>query len=442
MLLFVLVALYCVGFSAGVRDEEQCYGNYLPIPFSYHPPLYKGPIYFTPKGERRSSRRTIANNGQSNHPRFKITSYSATLKDLRETDEGTYSVSFGDNDITDIINLKVLECGAEVTKTYGNSFYIDVPREAQYLEFTRLNSKETTVLWNRTGSLINKENLKINRNQIHVHSLTQLDNGYYNIRKKDNTLMSRKKLQVEAKETHLEATDRENVFIRFPSKSKTWTLTYISDEDDEEHTLVDKGIQVRDSYIHVPFKRRFSKYDDGINISPVESGHSGTYYFKDPDGNLAETVRLEVFGYLPTYVYILVPILIILALIGCCCCVRKCCCKKSSSKGNESAPAAQQQDRAQPSVTYSVAPATPVYSYQPVRPVAPSQPAAFSTGPSMAAPPQPAASPAGFQVQPNFLSSDGEPTFELKGSNFSSAPLFSSNSTMADVYTSDKLNFL
>lgn len=45
---------------------------------------------------------------QSNHPRFKITSYSATLKDLRETDEGTYSVSFGDNDITDIINLKVL----------------------------------------------------------------------------------------------------------------------------------------------------------------------------------------------------------------------------------------------------------------------------------------------------------------------------------------------
>lgn len=132
--------------------------------------------------------------------------------------------------------------------------------------------------------------------------------------------MSRKKLQVEgngikqdvflyviknmiqftlfhtAKEVHLEATDRENVFIRFPSKSKTWTLTYISDGDDEEHTLVDKGIQVRDSYIHVPFKRRFSKYDDGININPVESGHSGTYYFKDPDGNLAETVRLEVYG--------------------------------------------------------------------------------------------------------------------------------------------------
>lgn len=45
---------------------------------------------------------------QSNHPRLKITSNSATLKDLRETDEGTYSVPFGDNDIIDIINMKVL----------------------------------------------------------------------------------------------------------------------------------------------------------------------------------------------------------------------------------------------------------------------------------------------------------------------------------------------
>lgn len=45
---------------------------------------------------------------QSNHPRLKLTMYSATLSDLRETDEGTYSVSFGDNDITDFMNLKVL----------------------------------------------------------------------------------------------------------------------------------------------------------------------------------------------------------------------------------------------------------------------------------------------------------------------------------------------
>lgn len=168
--------------------------------------------------------------------------------------------------------------------------------------------------------MINKENLKINRNKIYVQSLTQLDNGYYNLRRKDNTLLTRKKLQVEgngikldlflyvfknmiqftlfhtAKEVHLEATDKERIFISFPSNSKTWTLTYIPDGDDEEHTLVDKGVKVRDSYIYVPFKRRFSKYSDGIDITPVERRDSGTFYFKDPDGNLAETVRLEVLG--------------------------------------------------------------------------------------------------------------------------------------------------
>lgn len=175
-------------------------------------------------------------------------------------------------------------------------------------------------MWNRTGSLINKENLKINRNKIHVQSLTQLDNGYYNLRRKNKDLISREKVQVEgngikldvflyviknmiqftlfhtAKEVYLTATDKESLFIQFPFSSKTWTLTYISDGDDEEHTLVDKGIKVRDSYVYVPFKRRFSKYDDGVEINPVESGDSGTFYFKDTNGNLAETVVLEVLG--------------------------------------------------------------------------------------------------------------------------------------------------
>lgn len=45
---------------------------------------------------------------QSNHPRLKMSTSLSALNDLRETDEGTYSVSFGDDDITDIINLKVL----------------------------------------------------------------------------------------------------------------------------------------------------------------------------------------------------------------------------------------------------------------------------------------------------------------------------------------------
>lgn len=45
---------------------------------------------------------------QSNHPRLKADVRSVTLNDLRETDDGIYSVSFGHNDVTDIIDLKVL----------------------------------------------------------------------------------------------------------------------------------------------------------------------------------------------------------------------------------------------------------------------------------------------------------------------------------------------
>lgn len=172
-------------------------------------------------------------------------------------------------------------------------------------------------MWNHTASLINKENLKFNRDKIQLQRLTQLDNGYYNLRKKNNELISRKKVQVEgngmkldvflyviknmiqftlfhtAKMEYFTAILKESLFIPFPFSSKAWTMTYISHEDGEEHTLVDKGIQVRDSYIYAPFRRRFSVYDGGMDILPVESG---TFYLKDPDGNLAETISLDVIG--------------------------------------------------------------------------------------------------------------------------------------------------
>lgn len=45
-------------------------------------------------------------------------------------------------------------------------------------------------------------------------------------------------------------------------------------------------------------------------------------------------------------------------------------------------------------------------------------------------------------VNSNFLSSDSEPKFELKGTIFSSVSPLGSDSTHIDVYNSDKLNFL
>lgn len=155
-------------------------------------------------------------------------------------------------------------------------------------------------------------------NEINLLDLTQVNSGYYNLRRNDNTLLSRKMVQVKgneikldvflyviknvihftlfhtANEGHRDAVENERFFLQYPFMSKIWTLTFIWDEDNEEYKLIDNGIQVRENSIYLPFKKRFSKYNDGIEIYPVEARDSGTFYFKDSDENLAEIIRMEV----------------------------------------------------------------------------------------------------------------------------------------------------
>lgn len=97
-----------------------------------------------------------------------------------------------------------------------------------------------------------------------------------------------------ANDKHHNAIESELFFMQYPFTSKIWTLTYTADQDNEEHKLIDKGIQVRENDIYLVFKGRFSKFDDGIEIYPVERRDSGTFYFKDNDDNVAEIVKLEV----------------------------------------------------------------------------------------------------------------------------------------------------
>lgn len=90
----------------------------------------------------------------------------------------------------------LVECAEDIDRSYWQSFSIDVPREAQYLEFISLHG-QTDVLWNRTGSQVKKDKVGMKRNVINIFHLTQADNGYYNLRKNDHTLLRRKKLEVE-----------------------------------------------------------------------------------------------------------------------------------------------------------------------------------------------------------------------------------------------------
>lgn len=90
----------------------------------------------------------------------------------------------------------LVDCAEQIDRTYWHSFSVDVPRDAQYLEFVSHHG-QTEVLWNRTGSQVKKDKVQIRRNVIDVLYLTQANSGYYNLRKKDHTLLRRKKLEVE-----------------------------------------------------------------------------------------------------------------------------------------------------------------------------------------------------------------------------------------------------
>lgn len=84
-------------------------------------------------------------------------------------------------------------------------YSLNVPRQAEYLEFTPLHSvDQTKVLWNRTNPQTYKGGrVKVKWNIAEITTLTKADSGHYNLRKKDNTLLSRKLLTVEGDDRNL-----------------------------------------------------------------------------------------------------------------------------------------------------------------------------------------------------------------------------------------------
>lgn len=95
------------------------------------------------------------------------------------------------------------DCADEFTRTYGEFYTFNVPLQAEYLEYTPLYSEEEPkLLWNRTNRHAYKGGrVQMNSNVVGITAVTQSDNGFYDWRKKDNTLLSRKRLKVEGDDT-------------------------------------------------------------------------------------------------------------------------------------------------------------------------------------------------------------------------------------------------
>lgn len=83
------------------------------------------------------------------------------------------------------------DCAEKITKYYGDIYGSTLPKGTEFVEFTPLHLRDQPqVVWNGTN-LQKKGKIRMFFSYLEIFRVTQADNGYYNFRKKDNTLLSR-----------------------------------------------------------------------------------------------------------------------------------------------------------------------------------------------------------------------------------------------------------
>ncbi|XP_030000588.1 uncharacterized protein LOC115426617 isoform X2 [Sphaeramia orbicularis] len=428
-LLCLTLASLCFCLSSA---EEQCYGSTYRLPFTYTPRLFFGQLFFTPSNG--GDKRLVLQNKKLQDPRFTERAGSGLLmKDLTEQDDGVFSVSLNDDGrLMNVITLEVK---------------VRIPERPAFLEFTPSeNLALVTVIWNYTNLVRSRGSL--NGNYWDLNDITQEDSGYYKFRGKDNKLLAWKRLEVIEYERHHVRDEGKDIYITYPDQGDMWTIIFTREEN--QYTLLKGGTDQMSG----PFGDRLQFNPDTIIIDPLQYEDSGTFEFRDKKGNLAQRVELEVKTSFPAPLYYVIIVGSLFLVFVICCCVKKCCCKKSSSKRNNpapqpaAAPAVYYHDTTQPTgPSQSTASPATVYSYQPTSTT--DGPPTYNQVNVSVNPPRPEVAAAGGQGatpllsnSSDFISSDSDPRFDMKGISFASAPPLNSDTTISDVYTSDKLNFL
>lgn len=88
-----------------------------------------------------------------------------------------------------------LECAEAVQRHYHTEYRVSIPSNAEILEFSTFDNSDLVILWNRTQTS-GASRGQVKQNYWEMSDITQADNGYYNLRQKDYTLLTRKKLTV------------------------------------------------------------------------------------------------------------------------------------------------------------------------------------------------------------------------------------------------------
>ena len=96
------------------------------------------------------------------------------------------------------------DCSDFFSYTYGDMVTLDVPRDAEFLEFSTGWRGSEQVLWNRTDPQTNRGSRgKLRHNAWEITMVTHSDGGFYNLRRKDNSLINRIQLEVEGEVKNL-----------------------------------------------------------------------------------------------------------------------------------------------------------------------------------------------------------------------------------------------
>ncbi|XP_044220677.1 uncharacterized protein LOC122991108 isoform X1 [Thunnus albacares] len=290
-----LLHFFLIKDSSDVIQKDVCYGGTSQFRLLF----FYGRMYFTPS-KTGGSRKLVMEKGKVKDPRFKSSPYSVTLTKLTERDDGTFSVSIAGERPFDIVKLNILECAEQVVRSYKAMYSFNVPREAEFLEFTPILSvDQPRVLWNRTDPQTNTGGRgHVKHNVWEISELTQADNGLYNFRKKDKTLLSRIKLIVKANTRSYELSPEERLDFTFDLEPNSCNIYFISESDlnlrEFETEIVRQGRLERKGSDEVDCVGFQLSKPCGILMDSFQRSCVGRFEVRDQNGNMALVVSLKM----------------------------------------------------------------------------------------------------------------------------------------------------
>lgn len=91
--------------------------------------------------------------------------------------------------------------------------------------------------------------------------------------------------------SHYDVIENERVIITYPQFGGSWTVIFKPLNGEDQETVMKNGWLVLKFH---RFTQRINIRGNGIEIENVELKDSGTFEFRDPQGNLAMAVHLNV----------------------------------------------------------------------------------------------------------------------------------------------------